>query len=501
MGDHVRIDFDADAFQEVREPDALDHLAAALVLQSVLRPEVDHGGGEVAQPVVVLVGVHLHERHDHRAHGVADLERALAADEQRDAAILAGLQCLGHDVDAVHAAHAAAVVDLERVVVVERQRLGRAARDHVVDRVLAAMALDVRLDFLLVDLHVVAPGADHGEVGALDGVHAVVRAARDLELELVGQRRAVHVVDEVVDQRAVDAVLVGARLLAARRADARHGGAHAGAGAAQVETVLVDLVEEMLRVLGGRADEHDVAGLAVERDQPRTPLVPRVRKLAQDLGRVMVAGRRLHAQRVEFLRLREHACDLGKARNDAAAIAEHRDGAAFPVAQARLVRMLELAEQIDHHVVVVREALQPGDEARPRSAFELVEHRRRMKRLGRFPVGRNVRAVTLGILGRLLQVRHGFLLEATQLDNDSVAMRHRAASQVIGDTPAATPPSLWGYTGPNAPTKATVFQWFGCTRRRLGGRPGVSPCAAPAFAPTPRCGTFWSLPSNPDFVR
>jgi hypothetical protein len=407
MRDHVRVDLDADAFEEVRQADALDHLAAALVLQAVLRPEIDHRGGQLAQLLVVLVGVHLHERHDHRAHGVADLERALAADQQRDAAVLAGLERLGHDVDAVHAAHAALVVDFQRVVVVQRERLGRAARDDVVDRVLAAVALDVLLHLFLVHLHVVAPGADHGEVGALDRVHAVVRAARDLELELVGQRRAVHVVDEVVDQRAVDAVLVGARLLAARRADAGHGRAHARARAAQVEAVLVDLVEEMLGVLGGRADEHDVAGLAMERDQPGAPLAPGVGKLAQQLGGVVVAGRRLHAQRVELLGLREHARDFREARDDAPAIAEYGHRAALPVTQARLVGMLELAEQIDHHVVLVRQALQPGDKARPRTAFKPVEHGRRMKRLAGLFLLRQVGAVPLGVLGRLLRVGHG----------------------------------------------------------------------------------------------
>jgi hypothetical protein len=121
--------------------------------------------------------------------------------------------------------------------------------DDVVDDVLAALALDERLHLLLVDLHVVAPGADHGHVGALDRVHAVVRAARDLELELVRQRRTVHVVDEVVHQQAVDLLLVGAGLLAARRAHAGHAGAHARAGAAEIPAVLVDLVEEVLGLL------------------------------------------------------------------------------------------------------------------------------------------------------------------------------------------------------------------------------------------------------------
>ena len=59
--------------------------------------------------------------------------------------------------------------------------------------------LDVGLHLFLVDLHVVAPGADHGEVGAMDRVDAIVAAAGELELELVGQRRTMHLVEERVD--------------------------------------------------------------------------------------------------------------------------------------------------------------------------------------------------------------------------------------------------------------------------------------------------------------
>ena len=53
------------------------------------------------------------------------------------------------------------------------------------------------------------------------------------------------------------------------------------------------------------ADEHDVAGLAVEGDQARALLLPAVAQLAQHVGGVVIAGRRLHAQGVEFLGFRE----------------------------------------------------------------------------------------------------------------------------------------------------------------------------------------------------
>ncbi|MEZ5727010.1 MAG: hypothetical protein R3E48_02770 [Burkholderiaceae bacterium] len=143
----------------------------------------------------------------------------------------------GHDVDAVHAAHAVAILDLEALLVVdpdhglaravdhflvllEHDGLGRAAGDHVVDQFGHAVLVEPLARQGLVCAHVVAPGADDGEVRALHRVHAVVRAARELELELVGQRRAMDVVEEVVDDRALGLALVVAGLLATGRADA-----------------------------------------------------------------------------------------------------------------------------------------------------------------------------------------------------------------------------------------------------------------------------------------
>ena len=101
----------------------------------------------------------------------------------------------------------------------------------------------------------------------MNGVDAVVGAARELEFELVGQRRAVHFVDQPVDDVAVRPHLVVAALFAARVADAAHGSAQRRTGTAHVEAELVELVEGLLHFLRGAALEHDVARLAVQRDQ------------------------------------------------------------------------------------------------------------------------------------------------------------------------------------------------------------------------------------------
>ena len=77
----------------------------------------------------------------------------------------------------------------------------------------------VRADLVLVHLDRVTPGADDAEVGAGDRSDAVVRTARRLDLELVGQRRAMDLVLVVLGD--VVASAPGCRSRPTRSAPAR----------------------------------------------------------------------------------------------------------------------------------------------------------------------------------------------------------------------------------------------------------------------------------------
>ncbi len=190
-----------------------------------------------------------------------------------------------------------------------------------------------------------------------------------------------HIVGKVVHQQAVGLELIGAGHLATGRADAGHGGPHAGPGAAQVPAVVIDLVEEVLGVFGIGADEHDVAGLAMEGHETGAELLPAIRQLAQHAGGIVVTRRRLHAQGMEFLGLGEGRPDLGEPGNDAAAVAVHRNGATLPIPLAGLVGVLQLTQQAVGHLVdallrvLVAQTLDTGNETRPGAGFQLIEHR------------------------------------------------------------------------------------------------------------------------------
>ena len=235
---------------------------------------------------------------DHRAHQVADLQRPLAADQHRRALVLAGRQRAGHHVDAVHAAHAVAVLDLEPVRLAERHRrhrrppafssldllqpdrLGRAARDDVVDELVhpvlrepPAARAPRRCGCCRARCR--SPPCQRARSSSCSRSGSPL----NLNLNLYGSEGPVDVVEEAVDHGAVRGGLVVARLLAARRADARHRRAHRRTRAAEVEAELVDRVERRLHVRAGHALEHDVARLPVERDQPRAVAAPRCRHI------------------------------------------------------------------------------------------------------------------------------------------------------------------------------------------------------------------------------
>ena len=399
MADHVRVNLDTNAFEEVDEADALDHFAGALVFQSVFSEEVENVLGQLDEPFVIVFVFHFVERNDHGAHQVTDLERTLTTDQDADTLFVAGRQGFGANVDAVHALHAAFVVDVQGVVVVERQRTGRAhVHDLVVER-LAAQFRNLFLDLFLIDFDVVGPGAQNREVRTVRGVHAVVGAAGELGFELVRQGRAVHVIEHVVDDHAHRLAFVVAGLFATGRTHAAHGGTHASASATEVEAHFVEFVKSGLHVVGADALEHDVAGLAVESDQAGAVLFPNVAHFAQRAGVVVHTGGGHDAERVELCAFLVLAGNFREAGDHASAIAAHTNGAAFPVALAGFVGVLELAEQALHDrgigfAFVVSQALQAGDEARPRAAFELIK-KRSIRFIGRhfIPFLRRVRSI------------------------------------------------------------------------------------------------------------
>ena len=154
-------------------------------------------------------------------------------------------------------------------------------------------------------------------------------------------------------------------------------------GAAEVEAQFIQRIEGVLHLVGLGPLEHDVATLAVECDQARAVLLPDVAHLAQHGGVVVQPGWRLHAKRVELgcvgeLWLAVFVLQFGEPGNDTTAVAADADGAALPVALAGPIGRFQLTHQVDHGVLVVGKALEARDEARPLSAFELVEQRRRV---------------------------------------------------------------------------------------------------------------------------
>ena len=183
-----------------------------------------------------------------------------------------------------------------------------------------------------------------------------------------------NVVNKRVQYLAMSFGLVVAGLLAPCGTDAGHRRTYRRACPAQIKSKFVDCVECILDFRGGSPLKHDVTALAVERNQTGAVFSPCVAKFAQNVGAVMHARWRLHAQSMELGRFGKHAGDFGETRNDPAAITEHADRSALPIAFSGFVRMLQLTHQINHVVLFFGKALQAGDEAGPRAALELVEH-------------------------------------------------------------------------------------------------------------------------------
>jgi hypothetical protein len=165
-----------------------------------------------------------------------------------------------------------------------------------------------------------------------------------LDLELVGEHRAVKLVLEVVGELVVEFHGVIAGPLAARGAEAAGRRPHRGAGTAEVPAAGSDFREEGLEGLCPAAEHDHVTGGAVHVREPGAVLVPEVHDLAKLVGLVVESAGLVDTHGVEMSNTREL---LGKGRitaDDAPAVPQNADYAAvLPVAALGLVGFLQQA--------------------------------------------------------------------------------------------------------------------------------------------------------------
>ena len=154
---------------------------------------------------------------------------------------------------------------------------------------------------------------------------------------------------------------------AARRPDV-------GAGTADVEIDLLQLVEDRLELIGGGAQKNDVTGGAVHVGDAGAVLLPDVTDLPQSFGVVEPAGRLVDAHGVKVRDVGVLLRKIGIAADHAAAVAHHtHDSTVLPVADLLLIGLLELAEKVLAHRARLRGHLDLCDEAGPLPLFKLVE--------------------------------------------------------------------------------------------------------------------------------
>jgi hypothetical protein len=131
---------------------------------------------------------------------------------------------------------------------------------------------------------------------------------------------------------------VDAGVLAAAGAHAAAWRAHVAARPTQVEADFGQVVEAGLEVVGGRAQQDDVAGSAVHIGQPAAVLIPHVTQLAQLVGGVEPTGRHGHPKGMELGHRRKFIGQVRVAADHPAAIAlDADDTTVLPVADSVLV--------------------------------------------------------------------------------------------------------------------------------------------------------------------
>ena len=340
------------------------------------------------------------EGHQQRTHLGAVHHGGLGAHQDAGAAFVTDVQGAGHGVDAVHAAHAVGGLD-GQLAAVPAHALGGAAVHHFgldveLAPVTTGMGTGVGFEFaahvgfhgVLVDLDVVLPRTHDGKVGTGHSGHAAVRAAVELELELVGEGGTVQFVVVVLGQLVAHVLGVVAGIFAAGLAEAGFGGTQVGAGTTEVDMQFVgQVVEDFFQLRGLGAQEHDVTGGAVHVGHAGTAQVPDVAQVTQEFGVVVFGSGLGHTHGVEVGHAGELFGLVAVTADDAAAVTEHaHDAAVLPVGFLFFVGKFQHTEQVFGGVsgdlivqpvrigrAVSRFLFDVGHEARPGAGFKLVQ--------------------------------------------------------------------------------------------------------------------------------
>ena len=340
------------------------------------------------------------EGNEQGAHLSAVNDRGLGSAEDGRAAFVADVQGAGHGVDTVHTTHAFGVVDEEAAAVPFHALGGAQVDDFGFDVELAPVttgvstgvggefAGNVGFHSFLIDLDVVLPRTHDGKVGTGHSGHAAVRAAVELELELVGEGGTVQLVLIVHGELIASVLRVVAGVFAAALAKAGGRRTEVRTGTAEVDVKLVgEIVEDLFKLRGLGADEHDVAGGTVHVGQTGATEFPNVAQAAQEFGGVVLAGGLSHADGVEVSHAGEHFGLVAVTADNAAAVTEHaHDAAVLPVRFPFFIGEFKHAEQVvgsvggnlKFHVVGVGRSvfsflLDVGHEAGPGASFELIQ--------------------------------------------------------------------------------------------------------------------------------
>ena len=373
-------------------------LAHALAVLAFFHPPVPNILDDFLDLVVGLLDDD--EGHEQRRHLRAIQDRGLGAEENGSSGLFTNLHGRRHGIDTVHAPGAVAVINGELGAVVAHATGGAAIHDFLDDVELAPVATGMgtaaSLEFagnigfhaILIDADVVLPGTDDREVGTGDGGHAAVRAAVELELELVGEGWAVQLVLIVVGQGVAEILRIVAGEFATRLAKAVSRGTQVAARAAEVGVELVgNVVENFFQLGRGGPEQDDVTRGAVHVGQTGTAQIPDVHDATQVLRGVVLAGGLGQTHRVEVGHAGELFGLVAVTADDAAAVPKDADDAAvLPVSLLVLVGELQHAEQIawaingDLIIQAIRIGgpvsgflFDVGHEAGPRPAFELVQ--------------------------------------------------------------------------------------------------------------------------------
>jgi len=144
---------------------------------------------------------------------------------------------------------------------------------------------------------------------------------------------------------------------------------------AQIKTQLRQLRKRRLQFIRPSPQQNNITRRAVHIRQTRTAPLPNITNLTQHFRVIKPTRRHIHAHRMKMRHLRKILRQIRITTDHTSPVTQHTNNTAMlPVADAFIIRALQLPQQILRHLILLSRLFNLAHKTRPTALLQFIQH-------------------------------------------------------------------------------------------------------------------------------